>query len=83
MVNGGVAIDNIFGRGNDRVGLGLTWSRPSASALDDQGTVDAYYRVQVTPRIAVTPMIQLIIDPVRNPDEDAVWVLGIRSRFAF
>ena len=83
VVNAGVAIDNIFGQSNDRIGIGLTWSRPAASALDDQGALDAFYRVQVTPRIAVTPMLQLIIDPVRNPDEDAVWVLGVRSRFAF
>ena len=51
--------------------------------LDDQGAVDAFYRVQVTPEIALTPTVQMVIDPVRNPDEDVVWVLGIRSRFAF
>jgi len=83
MVNGGLAIDNILGQSNDRVGLGLTWSRPSAGSLDDQGAFDAYYRVQVTPEIALSPTFQLIIDPVRNPDEDAVVIMGIRSRFAF
>lgn len=61
----------------------MTWSRPAPNALDDQGAVDLYYRVQLTPRVAVTPIVQLVIDPVRNPDEDAVWVLGIRSRLAF
>ena len=42
-----------------------------------------FYRVQVTPQISVSPTLQLIIDPVRNPDEDEIWVLGFRSRFAF
>jgi hypothetical protein len=66
-----------------KIGIGLTWSRPADGALDDQGALDAFYRVQVTPRIAVTPTLQLIIYPVRNPDADEVWVLGVRTRFAF
>jgi len=83
MVNGGLAIDDIFGQSKDRIGIGLTWSRPSNGSLDDQGAIDAFYRVQVTPEIALTPTLQIVIDPVRNPDQDAVWVLGIRSRFTF
>jgi porin len=83
MVNGGVAIDDIFGQSNDRIGIGLTWSRPADGALDDQGALDVFYRVQVTPQVAVSPTFQLVIDPVRNPDEDAIVILGIRSRFVF
>jgi porin len=83
MVNGGVVIDDIFGRANDRIGVGLTWSRPSNGALDDQGTLDAFYRIQITEEISVTPIVQLIVDPARNPDEDQVVVLGIRTRFEF
>jgi len=45
--------------------------------------IDAFYRVQVTLRIALTPTMQMIIEPVRNSNEDVVWVLGIRSRSAF
>jgi porin len=83
MINGGVAIDDIFGQANDRIGIGLTWARPSDGRLDDQGALDVFYRVQVTPELSVTPMLQLIIDPVRNPDEDHVFVLGLRTRVAF
>jgi porin len=83
MVNGGVGIDEIFGQSNDRIGIGLTWSHPVDGALDDQGTLDMFYRVQVTPQIAVSPTLQLIINPARNADVDEVWVLGVRSRFAF
>ena len=83
MVNGGVAIDDIFGQSNDRIGIGLSWTRPSNGALDDQGALDMFYRIQLSPRFAVTPTLQLIIDPVRNPDEDTVLVLGIRTRFEF
>jgi porin len=83
MINGGVAVDGIFGQANDRIGIGLTWARPADGSLDDQGALDVFYHVQVTPELAVTPIVHLIIDPVRNPDEDAVVVLGIRSRFEF
>jgi porin len=51
--------------------------------LDDQNEIDAYYRVQLTPEIQIGPTFQIIFDPVRNPDEDTVYVLGIRTRIAF
>jgi porin len=83
MVNFGAAIDDIFGQSRDRIGVGFTWSRPTNGSLDDQGAVDVYYRVQVTPQIAMSPTLQMVIDPVRNQDEDVVWVLGLRTRFNF
>jgi len=83
MVNFGAAIDNIFGQSNDRIGIGFTWSRPTNGALDDQGVIDAYYRVQVTPQVALSPTVQMVIDPVRNQDEDVVWIMGLRTRFNF
>jgi porin len=83
MVNFGAAIDDIFGQSKDRIGVGFTWSRPTNGTLDDQGAVDVYYRVQVTPQIAMSPTVQMVIDPVRNQDEDVVWVLGLRTRFNF
>jgi carbohydrate-selective porin OprB len=83
MMNGGLAIDNVFGQSNDRIGIGLTWSRPSNRSLDDQGAVDIFYRIQATPQIALTPTLQMVIDPVRNQSEDVIWVLGFRSRFNF
>jgi porin len=83
MINGGVGIDNIFGRADDRIGIGFTWARPGDESLDDQKTIDVFYRVQVTPEIAVTPILQFLFDPVRNPDEDQVVVIGIRTRWEF
>ena len=83
VVNGGVAIDDIFGQSNDRIGIGLTWARPSDTSLDDQIALDMYYRVEVTPRLAISPMLQVIFDPVRNPAEDQIVVLGVRSRLTF
>lgn len=83
MLNAGIAIDDLFGYGNDRLGIGATWSRPADSVLDDQGAIDVYYRLQVTPQVAITPTIHFVIDPVRNPDDDQVLVWGVRTRFVF
>jgi porin len=83
MANVGLVIDDIFGQANDRIGVGYTWSDPANRALDDQSEIDAYYRVQVTPEIQISPTFQVIIDPARNPDEDTIYVMGIRTRIAF
>jgi porin len=82
MANVGLVINGIFGQAYDRIGLGYTWSDPANHELDDQSQIDAYYRVQVTPEIQFGPTFQLIFDPSRNPDEDTVYVWGIRARFA-
>jgi len=80
MANAGLVMDQIFGQANDRIGIGYTWSNPEDSALDNQGAIDAYYRVQLTPEIQIGPTLQVIFDPVRNPDEDTVYVWGFRTR---
>jgi len=82
MVNVGLVIDDIFGQSKDRIGIGYSWSDPADQALDQQDMIDAYYRVQVTPEISVGPTLQVIFDPVRNPDEDTIFVWGIRTRIA-
>jgi porin len=80
MANAGLVIGGIFGQDNDRIGVGYTWSDPADRTLDNQGVVDAYYRVQLTPEIQVGPTFEVIFDPVRNPDEDTVFVWGLRAR---
>lgn len=82
MANAGVVIDGIFGQDKDRFGVGYTWSDPADRSLDDQGMIDAYYRVQITPEIQIGPVLEVIFDPVRNPDEDTIFVLGFRFRIA-
>jgi porin len=82
MANAGLTIDDIFGQANDRIGLGYTWSDPADRSLDHQGAINAYYRVQLTPEIQVGPTIEVVFDPVRNPDEDRVYVWGFRTRIA-
>lgn len=49
----------------------------------DPHPLDAHYRLQLTEHLEITPDIQLIKDPALNPDEDLVWVAGLRGRLAF
>ena len=51
--------------------------------LDDQYAAEVYFRWQVADEIAITPSVQLLIDPALNPDEDQIWVGGVRMRVAF
>ena len=74
---------NIFREDHDVIGLGLSWGQPSADGLDDQFAGEVFYRFQVLPNLALTPSVQLILDPARNPDKDAIAVFGIRGRFGF
>jgi porin len=82
MANVGLVIDEIFGQSKDRIGVGYTWSDPADRSLDEQGMIDAYYRVQMTPLIEVGPTIEVIFDPVNHPNEDTVFIWGLRSRIA-
>jgi porin len=77
-----LVINGIFGQAYDRIGIGYTWSDPANHELDDQSQIDLYYRVQVTLEIQFGPTFQIIFDPSRNPEEDTVYVWGIRARFA-
>ena len=80
MLNVGMVMNDIFGQSQDRIGIGYTWSDPADKSLNEQSTIDVYYRVQVTPEIQVGPTFELIFDPVRNPDENTVFLWGFRAR---
>ncbi|WP_163340742.1 carbohydrate porin [Desulfopila sp. IMCC35008] len=72
---------------NDLLGVGLHWSRPNESTLgtnlEDQFTGEVFYRLQVIDKFALTPSIQLLVDPALNPDENVIAVFGLRARVAF
>jgi len=82
MANVGLVIDDIFGQDKDRIGVGYTWSDPADRSLDKENMIDAYYRVQLTPEIQIGPTLEVIFYPVRNPDDDTVYVWGFRTRIA-
>jgi len=67
------------------IGLGFNWGEPnqlSFDGADDQYTTELFWRYQLTKELAVTPSIQYIKDPALNPEEDSLWVMGMRLRLA-
>ena len=65
---------------SDVVGLSVNHGSPPDASLSDQTTVEAFWRFQFSQGLAITPSVQLLLDPALNPDEDTVWVWGLRFR---
>ena len=45
-----------------------------------QSAVEVFYRWQLGKHFAITPDLQYLINPLDNPDEDQLWVGGLRAR---
>jgi porin len=83
-VSAGLAFQKIAGR--DVLGVGFNWGEPNEDTfgpgLKDQITLEMYYRFQLAEQFALTPDIQFIQNPATNPNEDSLWVFGLRARLA-
>jgi porin len=70
-------------RADQHFALGAGWAKPSGKTFEgdlrDEYVIEASYRFQVTPSISLTPDLQLLIDPAQHPEEDRVWVAGVRG----
>jgi porin len=70
----------------DLLAFGANRGKPNETVfgdgLDEQYAFELFYHLQVTQELAITPDIQLLIDPALNPDEDSIWVFGVRARLA-
>ena len=64
--------------------LGFFGEPASSERRRTPGVYDAevYYRWQLTPRLAVSPTLQLLVNPALDPELDRTWVLGVRARLA-
>jgi len=71
-----------FSQNRDLMALGLGWGRPPTQGLDDQYAVELFYRWQLSANVAITPDVQLLVNPALAPSEDVVGVFGIRARLA-
>lgn len=54
----------------DVFGIGISSGQPAVSSLREQFTSEMFYRFQLTQFLAVTPDVQLVIDPADNPNSD-------------
>jgi len=70
-------------RGDDLLGFGLAWTRPSQGVGPDQYTGELFYRLHVLRNLAVTPDVQVILNPVGRSSGTAVAIAGLRARLNF
>jgi porin len=87
-IGGGYAPNGIGVPGSGhQLGFGANWGKPNETLfgfdLDDQYTLEMYYRLQVAKELAITPAVQVLIKPALNPEKDTIWVAGLRARLAF
>ena len=63
--------------------VGAGWADPSKEThgqrLDDEYVVETSYRFQVTKNFSLTPDVQLLLSPAKTPEEDRVWIAGVRA----
>ena len=73
-------------QGGNLLGAAIGWGEVNESSwapgLDDQITMELFYRVQLSTRIALTPDLQYVINPAINPDASSIFIWGIRARLA-
>jgi porin len=70
-------------RERDLLGIGLSWGRPHGLGLRDQYSLEFFYRIQLLKGFALTPNIQLIVDPSLNPSDGLLPLFGVKARLAF
>ena len=70
----------------DLFGAAVNWGEVNelsfGPGLDDQYTLELFYRWQLTPRFALTGDYQYLLDPALNPGESSIHVLSAGVRFA-
>jgi len=70
-------------RDDDLVGAAVTWARPPQGEKGrDQYTVEAFYRLQLTHNVQLTPGFHWHLKPSYNPLKNSVWVAAV-VRFRF
>ena len=71
-----------FARNTDLAGIGLNWAEADGIA-GSQRTVEAFYRFSLSSGLQITPSIQFIDNPLLNPGQSNITLLGLRARIVF
>lgn len=67
----------------DLAGFAVNWGQPPEKKLREQTTIEAFWRFQFARNLALTPNVQLLLNPALNPTENTIWVTGLRIRMTF
>lgn len=55
--------------------------RPERRHLPDSSVLELFWRWYLGQQLAVTPDVQYLMNPARNPNESSIWLFGLRARF--
>lgn len=80
---GVVAGLGIHRRSHDVFGVALGWGRPHEDGLRDQTTLEVFYRLQISQNVGITPDVEVLFDPSKNPNESVIGVFSLRLQLAF
>ena len=75
LIKGGISAKTFR---SDRVGIGLSWGGPNDRTRRDQFGLEAFYNIQLTQHLTITPDLQITLNPSFNEERD---VLGVYSAF--
>ena len=67
----------------DRFGVATSWGSPPDKSKRDQITSEAFYRLQLTQNISLTPSLQVTYKPSLTLETNWVLVPGLRMRLVF
>ena len=73
----------IFKWKDDLLGIGAGWGDPTDSDLRDEYVLEAFWRVQLTPSLQITPNAQLWLNPSKSPSSDVEAVFTLRATIDF
>ncbi|MEP5566593.1 MAG: carbohydrate porin, partial [Halioglobus sp.] len=70
-------------RMDQALSVGLGWAKPSrkthGNGLDNETVIETSYKFQLSPNFSLTPDLQYVRNPAKNPDESSVVVFGVRA----
>ncbi len=75
-----VGVSHIWKAYFDVFGLAANYSEPVDEALSNQTAVEVFLKIQLAQNIAITPSLQLLINPSLNPMNDDIQIYGLRLR---
>jgi porin len=68
------------------LGAAIGWGEVNESTwgegLDDQVSMEVFYRIQLSSRFAVTPTLQFVVNPALNSDAGSIFIWGVRGRLS-
>ena len=69
--------------GSHLAAVAFNWGEVNETTFgvsDDQFSWELFYRFQLSSRVAITPDVQLLINPALNPEQSSIFLYSLRAR---